>query len=497
MKKTFAYLALSGVLALASCTNLDEQAFGVVPTEGFGNTPGQLAALLGPAYSRMRDYTWHMHNAEVVTDVGLVPTRGKDWYDGGNWLNYNRHAWTTTHGPINDMWGFIYEGGVGTINKLITQVAGNTNAVAELRAVRAFYYFLAIDYFGNVPLITEKSTGSATTTPRAQVYAFIEKELMEAMPNLSDVVGGANYGRINKLTAQTILAKLYLNAGVYKGAPEWQKCIDACNVVINSGKYKLEPAYLSNFAVRNEVSGENIWALPFDRVQAGGMNIHMRTLHYQSQSTYNLPGQPWNGFCTIADFYNSFSSTDVRRNMFIAGPQFGADGKPLKDDNGKDLDFNPNMTKDEMTSADPEFQGAGVRLGKYEIQRGTTVNDQDNDWAMFRLADVHLMRGESLFRLGNVAGGLVDFNAIRARAGVPAWTAAQMTPDNMLAERGRELAWEAWRRNDLVRFGEFNKVGGKFTSRFMKEGSAKTLLFPIPQQRRDTNPGLTQNPGYN
>ena len=494
MKKSFAYLALAGVLTLASCTNLDESVYGVVPKEGFGSTPEQLSALLGPAYSNFRGYAWNMHNAEVTTDVGLVPTRGKDWYDGGNWLNFNRHTWTTTHGPINDMWGFLFEGGINTINNLIPQVPGNVTAVAELRAVRAFYYMLAIDFFGNVPIITEATTGTVTTAPRAQVYAFIEKELTEAMPNLSDQMGGSFYGRINKLTARTILAKLYLNAGVWKGTPEWQKCIDACNVVINSGKYKLESSFLANFAVKNEGSTENIWAIPFDRVQGGGMNIQMRTLHYQSQSTFNLPGQPWNGFCSIAEFYNTFDNADARKKMWIAGVQLGADGKPLKDDNGRDLDFNPTMTKDEMTSADPEFQGAGVRLGKYEIQRGNTTNDQDNDWAMLRLADVHLMRGESLFRLGNMAAGLADFNAIRARAGVPAWTT--MTSDMILAERGRELAWESWRHQDLLRFGEFNKVGGKFTSKFMKEGNAKTLLFPIPQQRRDSNPGLAQNPGY-
>jgi starch-binding outer membrane protein, SusD/RagB family len=496
MKKTFSYLALAGILTMASCTNLDESVFGVVPKDGFGKTPEQLAALLGPAYSGLRGYAWNIHNAEVTTDVGLVPTRGKDWYDGGNWLNYNRHTWTTTHGPINDIWGWIYESGVNPINQLIPQVPGNTVAIAELRAVRAFYYFLAMDYFGNVPVITETTTGTATTTPRAQVYAFVEKELTEALPNLSNTVGGSYYGRINKLAAQAILAKVYLNAGVYTGTPQWQKAADACTAIINSREFSLETNYLSNFAVQNDKSKENIWAIPFDRFQAGGMNIAYRTLHYQSQSTYNLSGQPWNGFCTIAEFYNSFSSTDVRRNMFISGVQYGADGKALKDDNGKDLNFDPAMTKDEMTSADPEFQGAGVRLGKYEIQRGNTVPDQDNDWAMFRLADVYLMRGEALFRLGKTTEALPDFNVVRARAGVTAWTTAQLTLDNILAERGRELAWEAWRRNDLVRFGEFNKVGGKFTSKFMKEPAAKTLLFPIPQQRRDANPGLTQNPGY-
>jgi starch-binding outer membrane protein, SusD/RagB family len=496
MKKSFAYLTLAGILTLASCTNLDETVYGVVPKEGFGSTPQQLAALLGPAYSNFRGYAWNMHNAEVTTDVGLVPTRGKDWYDGGNWLNFNRHTWTTTHGPINDMWGFLYEGGINTINQLIPQVPGNTGAIAELRAVRAFYYFLAMDYFGNVPVITESTSGTATTTPRAQVYEFVVKELTEALPNLSDEMGGSFYGRINKNTANMILAKVYLNAGVYKGSPEWAKVVETTTAVINSGKYKLESVYLANFSTKNETSTENIWAIPFDRIQAGGMNIPYRTLHYQSQSTYNLSGQPWNGFCTIAEFYNTFDNADVRKKMFISGVQYGADGKALKDDNGKDLDFNPVMNKDEMTSSDPEFQGAGVRLGKYEVQKANTVPDQDNDWAMFRLADAYMMRGEANFRLGKAADAVADFNLIRVRAGVPAWTAAQVTLDAILTERGREFAWEAWRRNDLVRFGEYNKVGGKFTSKFMKEASAKTLLFPIPQQRLDANPGLKQNAGY-
>lgn len=497
MKKIFTYLVLSGAFTMVSCVNLDEAVYGRVEQKGFGGTPEQLAALLGPAYSNLRGYVDRIHNVEVTTDVGIVPTRGKDWYDGGNWLNYNRHTWTTTHGPINDIWGFLFEGGINTINQLIPQVAGNTKAIAELRSVRAFYYYLAMDNFGNVPIITETSTGTVTSTPRAQVYAFVEKELTEALPELSDAVGGSYYGRINKWTAQAILAKLYLNAAVFKGTPEWQKCADMCSSIISSGKYTLAADFLANFSTKNEASSENIWAIPFDRFQAGGMNFQMRTLHYQNKSTYNmLADAPWNGFCTIAEFYNSFSNEDLRKKMWIAGPQFGADGKALKDDNGRDINYDPNMTKDEMTAADPEFQSVGVRLGKYEIQRGNTVNDQDNDWAMLRLADVYLMRGEALFRLGKTTEALPDFNIVRARAGVTAWTAAQLTLDNILAERGRELAWEAWRRNDLVRFGEFNKVGGKFTSKFMKEPAAKTLLFPIPQQRRDANPGLTQNPGY-
>jgi hypothetical protein len=494
MKKSLIYLSLVSMLTVASCTNLDESVYGVIPKEGFGKTPEQLAALLGPAYSNLRGYTWGFHNMEVTTDVGLVPTRGGDWFDGGNWLNYSRHTWSTLHGPNNDIWGYIYEGGINTINQLIPQVAGNTSAIAELRAVRAFYYFLAMDVYGNVPLITETSTGAATTTPRAQIYDFVVKELTEALPNLT---ADKAYGRINKDVANTILAKVYLNAGVYKGTPEWQKAIDACNAVISTGKYSLEATFASNFAVANEGSKENIWAIPMDRIQGGGLNIPYRTLHYESQSTYNLSGQPWNGFCTLGEFYNTFDNADVRKKVFIQGPQLGGDGKTvLKDAKGNPLTFNIDVNKDFMTSDDLDYQGAGTRLGKYEIQKGNSVADQDNDWVMFRLADIHLMRAEANFRLGKAADALPDLNAVRARAGVKAWVAADVTADNILAERGRELAWESWRRNDLIRFGEFNKVGGKFTSKFMKEASAKTLLFPIPQQRIDSNPGLKQNPGY-
>ena len=490
MKKSLIYLTLAGAFTLASCTNLEEDIFGVVPQKGFGNTPEQLAALLGPAYSNVRACAWNWHNQEVTTDVMMVPTRGRDWYDGGNWLNYHRHTWSNLLSQNNDMWGWIFEGGINTVNQLIPQVEGNTSAIAELRAIRAYYYFLALDWYGNVPILTE-TQNNVTTRPRAEVYAFVEKELTEILPNLTE---DKVYGRINRWVAQSLLAKLYLNAQVYKGTPEYDKAIAAADAVIGSGKYSLESNFFSNFAVANQSSNENIWAIPFDKNLAGEMTIQMRTLHYQNQLTYGLAAQPWNGFCSLADFYNTFDNSDLRKQMFIVGVQRSASGAILKDDNGNDLVFTINVPDDEMTAAEPTFQGAGARLGKYEIQRNNASNNQDNDWAMLRLADVHLMRAEAKFRKGDVAGALADINPIRARAGVAPMTA--LTLDNILEERGRELAWEGWRRNDLIRFGKFTQVGGKFTSKFMVNPAPHTTIFPIPQQRIDTNPGLVQNPGY-
>jgi hypothetical protein len=491
MKKSLTYLALAGAITMASCTNLEESVYGVIPQEGFGNTPQQLAALLGPAYSNVRDASWQWHNHEVTTDVMMVPTRGADWYDGGNWLNYHRHTWSTLHGPINDMWGWIFEGGINTINQLIPQVEGNAKAVSELKAVRAFYYLLALDLFGNVPIITESGAASAATRTRAEVYAFVETELKAAIPNLST---DKTYGRINQYVAQGLLAKLYLNAQVYKGSPEWAKAVAACDAVISSGKYSLEANFFSNFTTQNQGSTENVWAIPFDKNQAGGMTIAYRTLHYENKATYGLADTPWNGFCSLADFYNSFDNNDLRKRMFITGSQKSASGTQLKDALGNDLVFTIDVPKDEMTANDVTYQGAGARMGKYEIQTNNAVTDQDNDWVMLRLADIHLMRAEAKFRLGDTPGALADVNPIRQRAGLaPATT---LTLDALLTERGRELAWEGWRRNDLVRFGKFTEVGGKFTSKFMKNPAPHTALFPIPQQRIDVNPALKQNPGY-
>ena len=219
---------LASVATFTACTDLTEEVYDAIPADQFLQTDAQVAAALGPAYSGMRGLTWDWFNpSEASSDELIVPTRGGDWFDNGDWLAYSRHTWTPNHGPINGMWGFIF-GNIAQVNKLIPVVSNNQAAVDELRAVRAFYYFMAIDAFGNVPISTESSTDAGTKT-RAEVYAFIEKELTEAIPNLP---AGKAYSRLNQDAARMLLAKLYLNAGVYKGSPEWQKAYDTINLVI-------------------------------------------------------------------------------------------------------------------------------------------------------------------------------------------------------------------------------------------------------------------------
>jgi len=474
-----------------SCTDLSEQTFDVIPTSGnFGSTPAQQAALIGPLYAGLRGYFGNLSNLNTATDEQIVPTRGGDWKDGDSWLRLYSHQWQAVADGgtfFNGAWGYCYDNITAVNQQLGT--ATEPTLVAELRALRAFYHYSAMDWFGNGIIADKLTAEQSAQSTRAQMFAYVEKELLAAYPNLSDQVGGSFYGRMNKPTVDMILAKIYLNAQVYTGTPRWADAVTRLNNIVATGKYSLSSDFLSNFSTSNTTSSETILAIPFDRTKAGGMNLQMRTLHYLNQLTYNLGSAPWNGFATPTEFYNSFSDTDNRKKMWIVGQQFAADGRPLMDDALPAI-FTPEITSFVLPAgAAGRLQGA--RSQKYQIQANNSFNDQDNDFVVYRLADVLLMRGEANFRLGNVAVALTDINRVRARAAVPAYTSATLTLNEILSERGRELAWEYHRRQDLIRFDQFTKAW-----RFKPASQKFRELFPIPNDQIILNTNLKQNPGY-
>lgn len=476
------------LLAGQSCTDLSETTFDVLPTSGtFGSTPAQQSALIGPLYSGLGDYFGNMNELNSTTDEQIVPTRGGDWKDGDNWRRLYTHTWgpVTDNGQFNGRWTWCYNN-ITSINQQLPTLTDSA-LVAELRTLRAFFHYQAMDLFGNVIISTGVGTAAPAQSTRAQVFAFVEKELLDNYAALPETVGGAYYGRMNKYVADMILAKLYLNAQVYTGTPRWQDAITRLNNIISSGKYSLSSDFFANFSTQNQNSPEIILATPFSSTKRGGMNIQMRTLHYLNQLTYNLGSAPWNGYATVTEFYNSFSDADVRKRMWIVGQQYRADGTPINDDN-LPMVFTPEISSFVLPAgAAGRLQGA--RSQKYQIQRNNPFNDQDNDFVIYRLGDVYLMRAEANLRLGNTAAALTDANLIRARAGLPAYTT--LTLDEMLAERGRELAWEYHRRQDLIRFGQYTKAW-----RFKDASQEFRNLFPIPNDQIVLNPNLKQNPGY-
>ena len=491
MKIKVKHILLGSALLLTgqACTDLTETPYDVIPTDQFGSTPAQQAALLGPLYSSLGDYFGRFAELNTVTDEQVIPTRGGDWKDGDAWKRLKQHTWTPTgdDDKFNGMWTWCYNSITSINQQLSNPEITDVGTLAELRALRAFYHYLLLDQFRNV-IIAEKLGGEGPVQKTGpEVFAWIEKELKEVYPNLSETTGGAYYGRFNKYVANMILAKLYLNAEVYTGTPKWAEAKAQCDVVIASGKYTLTADFFSNFSTQNQASKENILAIPFDASKRGGFNMNMRTLHYLSQLTYNTPQAPWNGYCTATEFYNSFKEGDNRKNMWIVGQQYSSDGKPLTDD-GKPFIFTPEIPAFEM-AAGPVARLAGARSQKYEIQRNGASNDQDNDFVLFRLGDTYLMRAEANLRLGKVADAVKDVNVIRDRAGATPVTT--LTLDGMLAERGWEMAWEYTRRQDLIRFGQFNKPW-----QFKEASPAFRNIFPIPATQLSLNPNLKQNPGY-
>ncbi len=516
MKNIFKYL-LVGMLMVTfnqSCTNLDEEVFSEFTDENFPTTDNQFISALGATYTSL--YGFAGHNSlfslqEVSSDEIMIPQRGSDWFDGGIWLRVHRHEMNSAEGAVENGWNFCY-GGVNACNRVIAlfetlvadgKVAAEDAAAftAEVKALRALYYFWLMDTYGNVPIVTSFATAdpSPPTKSRQEVYDFIEAELLENVPNLSRSVDVSTYARFNYYGGQALLAKLYLNAEVYTGTAQLGKAATALDEIINSGAYALEGDYFANFNEDNSGSRENILVIPYDENQAQGFVLPAQTLHYSSQSTFNLAFQPWNGYCTLQEFYNSYDDDDIRkgeygnqgvRGNFHAGPQFEAGGQvPILDSSADDpggeaIEFTP-----EINAHFPDCQRqAGARVGKFEFANGAN-NNLSNDFPIFRYADIILMRAEVFMREGNDADALTMANMVRLRAGLAGWTA--ITADDLLAERGREMFYEGWRRSDLIRFGKFGEEWD-----FKPSSDSNKELMPIPVNQLSANPNLAQNDGY-
>jgi hypothetical protein len=505
--KLWPVLAVASIASLyggtQACTNLDSEVFDQADASEFPSNETELLATVGATYAELRQFFDQPYRLiEATTDEMVVPTRGPDWYDNAHWQLMARHEWTPLFSPyLNDTWEWAYRViakaniNLPAVRNTLLQVQGKPALIAELKMNRAFAYFWLMDMYGNVPIITEDTpAGSPPQNTRAEVFAFVEKDILEALPDLNEGKGGALYGHFTKGAANAFLAKLYVNAEVYTGTPRWDDARKAADAVINSPVgYGLNPDFFANFAVNNASNlntyNENIFVIPYDRILAPGMTWQMRTLHYAQGAVYGLNINPWNGFATRAEFYNSFSNDDKRKAMWLVGLQRDNQGNVIRytdnvDNQNKELVFTP-----EISSLERALGNEGIRSVKYEIQRNNGRTDQDNDFAVFRYADVLLMKAEALLRSGNAADALPLVNQVRARAGAAALDA--LTLDDLLAERGRELAWEAWRRNDLIRFGKWESPW-----QFKTNAEPFRRLFPIPPQQLANNMRLKQNPGY-
>lgn len=464
-----------------------------------------------------------------TTDEAIMPTRGGDWYDGGFWQGLYLHKWGVNNDAIQATWEYLYKV-VMLSNRSIERIHTFQSRydfpelpgyLAEVRAMRAMYYYYLMDLFGRVPLVltSTASMKEIVQSERAEVFDFVVKELQESAPLLSDSrsnQSGDYYGRITRPVAYFLLAKLALNAEVYTdndwtdgirpdgkniyltvdGQPlnAWQAVIAYCDKVAASG-YRLEDQYETNFAVFNEPSVENIFTIPMNKtLYTNQMQYLFRSRHYNHAKAYGLSGE--NGSSATIDALQVFGydteQVDPRfEKCYFAGVVYDLKGNIIKLDDGTVLEYHPWEVAVDISNT-PYEKTAGARMKKYAIDTNATKDGKlmENDIVLFRYADVLLMKSEAKVRNGE--NGDAELAQVRNRVGASRRSA---TLANILDERLMEFAWEGWRRQDLVRFGEFTRAYSN-RPQLPQEESGYTTVFPIPGNVLDMNKQLEQNVGY-
>jgi hypothetical protein len=521
MKKSFKAATLAGLLALSpilGCTDLTEVPKSAITPNQYYKNVSEIVGGLAAVCDTMQQVVQNGYDlSEITTDEMIVPTRGSDWYDNGQWLDMHFQTWTANSSASlafgDGAWQSMFQG-VARANVLLNAIqnidfADKPVVTAEIRALRAYYYFQLQDLFGGVPIVTDVEVKARPANTRAEVFAFIESELKAARADLPVSWPASMNGRLTKGAADAILASLYLNAevvtgtvtaaGLQKGTAHWQDAIDAADRVINSGQYSLMTDWRKNFTADNNTAPEIIMAAKFAPADGQGLDFLMRALHYNQYTP-----SPWNGFSALADTYFAFNSNDIRKQIFLAGPQVNIEtGQPVKDRAGNPLIFDPNIVD---PTAAPE--NAGARIVKWPNDPAHVAQNNGNDYATFRLAEMYLIKAEAMNELGQTAAAVALVNSTtraRAFAGAPECPSCQATPnpivasdqqsfrDAMLQERLFELTAEGKRRQDLIRMGKFTT--GTWTFKPANTPPYK-ILMPIPQPELDANPLLKQNAGY-
>ena len=464
----------------------------------------------------------------LTTDEAMIPIRGGDWYDGGLWENMYRHQWNANDIYFYNVWKYLFKA-IVLSNQSLSIIDSHKNLLsarqtrefsAEVRAIRALFYYYAMDMFGRIPLVTSYNVKleQVVQNERSEVFHFIFNELQEVAPLLADEhsnVKGNYYGRVTRPVANFLLAKLALNAEIYtddnwtdgsrpngkniffsvngEKKNAWETCIWYCEQLREEG-YELEKDYASNFAVHNETSQENIFTIPLDKnLYPNEYHYLFRSRHYQHGGAYG--GASENGTCatvsTVKVYGYGTDHVDNRFHMNFYADTVFVDGKKVYLDNGDPLVYRPLELKLNLSDS-PYKQTAGARVGKYEVDR-TAYSDGkqvDNDIVLFRYGDALLMESEAKVRNGE--DGSTELNAIRQRVGMPL---VEASLDNILKERLLELVWEGWRRQDLIRFDRFTKAYDQRTP-IDGEETGFTTVFPIPQKCLDLNKNYKQNYGY-
>jgi hypothetical protein len=540
-------MSLVATYSFTACHKITEKATSELTPDVFPQDSASFISAAGPAYVALRGNVAaeYFFQQTYSTDEGIMPARGGNWYDGAQNMQMHYHTWTKDNGYVNGNWYWLTTI-VGVVNQQLsilgkTMPEGTTKSqtLAELKMVRALAYFMLMDNWGKVPIDTVYGDFSPhPNVPRTDVFNFIESEIKAALPNLSSTVNTSTYGRFTTYGAYALLAKMYLNAQYYTGTQRWNDCIAACDAIINSGKFSITSmaSYLKMFYPTNGPTAvgskdEFIFAIPYD---ANSTNTYpFRSANYHARydvprsmgkvtpgagyNYFNIPYTPGGPASTLPEYYAYFNdANDIRNKQWLTGLQYLPDGvTPLTITTTKQgydaityagdntpytyqLNLTPNIVLRQSTATfdcgnDEVAWNMGYRNIKFYPDATSSSRNQNNDIPIFRYSDIVLMKAEAILRGGTATLGQTALslaNQLRAnRTTAAPW--ATVTLDSIYNERCREFAWEAWHRNDMIRYGKYEGTWG-----FKTNTDQYRRVFPIPTNAFAVNPKLTQNDGY-
>lgn len=554
-------LFVLGLLSMTeSCTKLKETVLDESSVTGL--TEKQIAdGTIAPVYAQLPNIFIHtglFALQEITTDEAILPYRGgTDWGDNGIYLDLHRHQTTSNNAPVRNTWNPLTQSlsrAVSAISSL--QGSKDPNAakyIAEAKGMYAFYNMLVLDLWG-VIFVKEDPGATSKIVRGEEAVEYLKKVLLEVEPLLDNTTGP---GRLTKAGVWGLLAKLHLNAAVYRDRyaatftfknEDMDKVIEYTSKIISSGQYALSPDYWAIFNDENNTNKELVFAVD----QRADLNGHNRLAYFSlSGDQFPLPSftgaNGTDGPGITSDFYKTWVDAYTPTDPAVADPRFYQknitvnpvtqqacyDAATYRIDRGilrgqqyglirtagvfekcPDGKFKVgrlfNNTRNrptipvlhteriDFTTVGSDY-ATGFRVLKFEFGKKSVSgrNFGEADIPIVRLGDVYLMRAEARLRKGDAASALTDVNAVRtSRTATGAGLALTgVNLDQLFRERGFELYWELQRRTDMVRFGKFE---GTWTEKNSVDRNKR--VFPIPQTAIDgasNLPGyLKQNPGY-
>ncbi len=537
MKNIIKMTLAAAVLGItASCTDLDVDVKSKY-TE-YPNDPVAIEGKMSDVYYSFRQALGNNYNRVQTfsSDEATGVSFGTDYFDKGENIHPSIHNFMSGDDPAN-YWTDLASG-ITKCNKIIEEFKETPKVAAPARLMRAFYHFILMDSYGDVPVLDHlpADNEAVVRSPRKEVAEFIEKEVKECLPDLSDKNDASTYGKPNKWMAEALLVKLYINWGVYTCGDvtkydvattknsKLDECVKYCDDIIGSGLFNLNDPYRKKFMFDNGPQIKDfIYAMPYDKVSAQGLlygryRAFRRIDDGDTQGYYGgKMGKSCAGICAMnPEFADLFClEGDDRNDAVLKGKVFIHDAITGEETDqpyiykGTQLELTKTITLQEggLATLNCGATPDGWRQGYRSIKFYPNPNEysaynryQSNDVPIFRFADIILTKAEAIKRGATATNGDTPqslFNQIRSYVHAPLLD-HNPSIQEILDERGREFFDENWRRNDMIRFGTFESEYGFHKHSNPDARFDKTCrILPVPDDILKENTNWEQNPGYN